>query len=116
MVFTSATRVFQKFPYSEGYFTLVYQQSTGWGARLEVDTPSYFLCTDHVQLETVNGAVLHTDASLFLIEPVPYLILMEFFSKNKSLRWIKYDLTPTEISMMQAEHPDVTFVSLLVEM
>ena len=41
---------------------------------------------------------------------------MELFGKNKSLRWIKSDLTQANIAVMQAERAEVTFVSSLVEM
>lgn len=68
----------------------------------------FFLSTDHVQLEKVNiaGAVQITR---FAIVPVPQSVLMDFIRLNRSLRWIKCDLDLSNVALMKAEHPDVTF-------
>ena len=89
---------------------------------MEVDTPSYFLCTDHVQLETVNiaGAMcvsrMHpTVANRYWKKPVPQSILMDFVRKNKNLRWIKCDMTPENVAVMKEERPEVAFVGSHLE-
>lgn len=76
---------------------------------------SCFLLTDHGQLERVNieGARSYV-AHLYEYVPVPQLILMDFVRKNKSLRWIKCDLTPENVYVMKQERPEVQFVSSFV--
>ena len=86
-----------------------------WAEGMDGVVPSYFLLTDHVQLEKVNIAGarhLRTGGR----EPVPQLILMEFVRKNKSLRWIKRDLTSASIFMMKEERTEIMFISSHVEM
>jgi hypothetical protein len=45
------------------------------------------------------------------VRPIPQHAIAEFVRRAPNLRWLRSDLTPDNVAMLQLERPDVTFVS-----
>jgi len=44
-------------------------------------------------------------------ERIPQDMLMKMVRHHPTLRWLRSDLTPENVAILQQERPDITFVS-----
>jgi hypothetical protein len=58
-----------------------------------------------------NARICYRDDDENSVRDLPQSAIIKFVRRAANLAWLRSDLTPENVAMLQRERPDVTFVS-----
>lgn len=68
-------------------------------------------CLKKLERVSLKDATYYVYGKYYKTKPFSQLGLMKFVQKAENLRWFRSNLTAKNIAILQAERPEITFVS-----